>query len=176
MIAPDDHRTAIVVEVPAAEDCIASLCARRGPAAGPAIPAHLTILYPFMEPAAVDDGVLGRLAGAVADVAPFRFTLTHVDAFPEVVILAPHPAAAFSDLVARVCAAFPGFPPYEGRHARVVPHVTVAHVRPDERAAVVALAASLLPAGGITSECRALTVMENASGRWLPWRRVPLGG
>lgn len=174
MIAPDDDRTAIVVEVPAADPCVAAICAQHDPAA-PAIPAHVTVLYPFMEPDAVDDAVLARLAAAVADVAAFRFTLAEVDAFPEVVFLAPAPVSPFEALIRRVCAAFPDFPPYEGRHAHVVPHLTVAHVEPGARDVVLAAVRAQLPPGGIAAECRGLTVMRHASGRWTPWHHVPLG-
>lgn len=88
--------------------------------------AHVTLLAPFAEPDAVDDGMLGELDRFFGDVTGFGFTLTDVCVFPGgAVYLAPEPATAFRRLTAGLQRLFPEFPPYGGAFDDVVPHLTV---------------------------------------------------
>ena len=52
------------------------------------IPAHITILFPFMPPAYIDDAVLHRLAGIFAAVPAFEHRLVRTSWFGEDVV--PH--------------------------------------------------------------------------------------
>src|SRR5205807_1571117 len=66
---------------------------------------------------------------AIADIAarfpPFTFQLARVGRFPGVLYLAPEPAHPFVTLIEAVLRRWPQHPPYGGRYATVVPHVTV---------------------------------------------------
>lgn len=90
------------------------------------MPAHVTVLYPFVAPADLDDDVLATLAAIAGDVAPFAVDFRTTRWFDDQVVwLAPEPVQPFLDLMDAIAAAFPGHPPYGGIHDEVVPHVTV---------------------------------------------------
>jgi 2'-5' RNA ligase len=118
--------TALVVPVPAADWLVAGRPMRDGYAAGLVVPAHVTLVVPFVAPEQLTDGVVTELAGLFGDVVPFPFELAQASRFPEgPVYLAPDPAAPFRHLVGELGRAFPEHPPYEGRFDGVVPHLTV---------------------------------------------------
>jgi 2'-5' RNA ligase len=95
------------------------------------VPAHVTVLYPFVPPEVVDSIVLGRLRGAISTVTAFACTFSTTDWFgSEVVWVRPDPDEPFRALTRAVSSAFPQYPPYGGAHgADVVPHLTVGEAR-----------------------------------------------
>ena len=118
--------SAVLVTVPEAEPVVAAHRATLDRAASWGVPAHVTVLFPFVAPTAIDAGVRTRLASAAASVPPFSSTFDRVDWFgTDVLWLAPRPAWRFSDLIRAVGAAFPDHPPYGGLEEEVVPHLTV---------------------------------------------------
>ena len=118
--------SAVIVAVPEAERAVSSWRARLDPAAGWGVPAHVTVLYPFLPPAEIDDAVLEQLAAAVAAVPAFDCTLARVSWFGAAVVwLDPDPAEPFRELTARVWRGFPQCPPYGGQHDEPIPHLTV---------------------------------------------------
>jgi 2'-5' RNA ligase len=162
------------VLVPEAEPCVAHLRERLDPAARRGLGAHVTILYPFAAPEAVNGDMLRRLAAVAGAAAPFRFALTHVARFPGTVYLAPKPASRFIRLHEACAAAFPG----EGARARqpFVPHLSVArHAQGEDHDVEAELSATLKAQGPIQCLCRELVLMENGTGRWRPIGVFPLG-
>jgi hypothetical protein len=118
------RRTALIVPVPEAEPRVAELRLRHDPMAALGVPAHVTVLFPFAPPDEVDDAGVAELATAHA---PFAFELTETRRFGEdVTYLAPEPAAPFSALTDAAAARWPEYPPYEGVHEIVIPHLTLA--------------------------------------------------
>jgi len=102
------------------------------------VPAHVTVLYPFVAPQAIDAGVLAQLSEAVTAVPAFGAEWRATGWFgTDVLWLAPEPERTFRELTKRVWSAFPECPPYEGEHDDVVPHLTIARGVPidDLRAA-----------------------------------------
>lgn len=125
----DLRQSALLLLVPAAEPAVGEHRARLDASARDGVPAHLTVLYPFLPPWLIDDVVLASLAGLFAGFPAFRFTLDRVGWFgDEVVWLGPHDEAPFRALTELVFAAFPGCAPYGGQYADVVPHLTVGHL------------------------------------------------
>jgi 2'-5' RNA ligase len=121
-------QTAVIVTVPSAEHAVAPHRARFDPAADWGVPAHVTVLYPFVAPSEIDDRVIKALEAAVASVPRFEATCHTTGWFgTDVLWLDPQPADPFRALTTAVVKAFPGHPPYGGEYADVVPHVTVAH-------------------------------------------------
>jgi len=124
-----EWQTALLVAVPAAEAAVGEHRARLDASARHGVPAHLTVLYPFLPPSQVSQAVLGSLAGLFAGVPAFGFTLDRVAWFGDgVVWLAPQDAAPFRELTALAGRAFPACVPYGGQFADVVPHLTVGHL------------------------------------------------
>jgi len=90
------------------------------------VPAHVTVLYPFLAPDRIGQEALHRLAGALLAVPRFEVRFTRVEWFADSVVwLAAEWAEPFRSLTAAVWRAFPDAPPYGGAYADVVPHLTV---------------------------------------------------
>src|SRR6476660_7640771 len=106
------RRTALIVEVPEAEPAVFELRLRHASSAAAGVPAHITILFPFMDGADVDEEAL---AGFFSRFRVFDFVLDHVERFQEgIVWLHPEPSLPFVDLTAAVEQRWPDYPPYEG--------------------------------------------------------------
>ncbi len=73
-----------------------------------------------------------------ATFEPFAAELTRIDAFAELVWLAPAPRDRFLELITATCDRFPAFPPYESGDLEPEPHLTIG--APDERDDVEAIA------------------------------------
>ncbi len=91
------------------------------------VPAHVTVLSPFLPPEAVNDEALDLLSRTVASVDAFDCTFATTGWFgTDVLWLAPQSEEPLRRLTAAVWAAFPAYPPYGGAFSDVVPHLTVA--------------------------------------------------
>jgi 2'-5' RNA ligase len=147
---------------------------RMDPSAADGVPAHVTLIYPFMPPSELKDDVRRRVEEIVASEPTFPFVLRAVGRWPTVVYLEPEPDDPFRRLTNALAAAFPNYPPYEGAHAEVIPHVTIASDVPDDYfdAAVHALPA-LLPIRDVARE--AWLVGHTPEQSWHTLWRLPLG-
>ncbi len=160
-------QTAFIVQVPQAENCVADLRACFDASANLGVPAHLSILVPFMSPELITPAVLTRAQAALNGLGRFAFTLNHVGRFEATAYLAPEPAAPFVAMTEALVRAFPGFLPFGGEHATIIPHLTVAHGDATEaEAAAIELATRLQLSGPINCQCDAVTLLENTTGRW----------
>jgi 2'-5' RNA ligase superfamily len=122
------EQSALIVTIPEAEDAVAVHRARFDKPANFGIPAHVTVLFPFMPPSEVDAPVVSTLAAAISTVPKFAATFETTGWFgTNVLWLAPKPAATFGALTAVVADAFPDYPPFGGQHDVVIPHLTVGH-------------------------------------------------
>lgn len=119
--------SAIVVGVPAAEGLVSRWRRLYDPAATWGVPAHVTVLYPFVPPRALDEAVFDGIQDIATNTPRFQITLDAVDRFgDEVLYLRPSPQRRFADLTARFFKTWPDCPPYGGIHDEVIPHLTVA--------------------------------------------------
>jgi len=118
---------AVVVAVPEAEDVVGLHRARHDPSAAWGVPAHVTVIFPFVPPTLLDESVVGRLAAAVAKVPAFDVVFGECGWFDDDVLwLSPAPMEPFRELTLSVWDAFPDHPPYAGEYADLSPHLTVA--------------------------------------------------
>lgn len=121
-----------------AEPAVGVHRARMDRAAAWGVPAHVTVLFPFMPPSDVGASVLERLAAAVSSVPSAAVVFARTRWFgTDVLWLAPEPPTVFTALTEAVVAAFPGWSPYGGEFDEVIPHLTVGDRMPyaDLRAA-----------------------------------------
>jgi hypothetical protein len=165
--SPRSAHSGLILEVPEAEPAVRRHRERLDASAPLGVPAHVTVLFPFMPPAAIDSGVLTQLKRLFAAVSGFSFRLDNTDWFGDDVLwLAPHDPGPFRVLTQRVGQAFPAFPPYQGQFDDVIPHLTVGHGHPltDLRAAEQSVRAHL----PIEARANAVTLMtqHSAGGRW----------
>ncbi len=130
--------TALLLPVPTAEPAVGQHRDRLDEAARDGVPAHITVLYPFLPPAGIGKPLIATLGRLFAGLASFEFTLDRVGWFgEEFVWLGPRDPAPFTALTNRVFSAFPSCPPFGGQFPEVIPHLTIGHsTRPlDLRAA-----------------------------------------
>ena len=112
--------------IPEAEAAVAALRLRLDPAAAWGVPAHVTVLYPFLPPDEIDGRALAGVASAVGTVPAFDVRFERTAWFgDEVLWLAPQPSVPFRELTTQVWQRFPQCPPYEGAHPELIPHLTV---------------------------------------------------
>ena len=150
--------SALLVTVPAAEPAVARHRSRFDTSAAVGVPAHITVLYPFLPPDLIDADTRATLARLFASVPGFRFTLDQTGWFPNPVLwLGPSDPAPFSALTELVVAAFPSCPPYGGLVAEVIPHLTIGDGAP--RAGLEAAEAEVRPHLPIDTEATSVTLM-----------------
>jgi 2'-5' RNA ligase len=170
-------RTALIVVVPEVEPVVGAFRATLDRAASWGVPAHVTVLYPFLPPDEITPEVLDALGEVVRGVPRFDVTFEQVGWFGETVVwLDPRPNRPFRDLTDAVFRRFPQAPPYEGTIEDVVPHLTVGHdvPLPVLREAAETVAASL----PVTAPIRTVRLIAGSPEPPGPWRTVaefPLG-
>lgn len=177
MSSSSPARSALILAVPEAEPAVRRLRERLDASAPLGVPAHITVLAPFMPPAAIDAAVLGRLGRIFAAAGRFSFRLDHTDWFgDEVLWLGMPDPAPFRALTQRVYRAFPAFPPFEGQFGAVVPHLTVGHGHTprDLRAAEEAVRVHL-PIDARASTVTLVT-QQPGGGRWRKAAAFALAG
>ncbi len=171
----DTRESALIVPVPAAEPAVGVLREELDASAPLGVPAHITILYPFMSPELLNHAVIDDLTTMFSQVARFDFALTSVGWFDtEIVYLAPRPEAAFKRLTALVTERWPDWPPYGGQHPDPTPHLTVGDS--EDYASMVAAAAAVGPLLPVASSVAAidLIVGDVTPGSWTRIASFPL--
>ena len=166
--------SALVVEVPEAEPFVKKWRAKHDWSAQHGVPAHITLLFPFVPTEKIDDRLHADLRALFAAHPAFSFQLARVARFPdEVAWLAPEPADPFKALIEAISSQYPEYPPYEGIHDEVIPHLTVAEGGTELQDEVDAALAPALP---IEAQARSVALLlEDESGWWSPGQRYSLG-
>lgn len=162
--------SALIVSVPAAEPVVGLLRSRLDSSAPLGVPAHITVLYPFMPPPLLDDQILIELGAMFARVDGFDVALTNVGWFAtEVVYLVPEPQATFKSLTAMVSGRWPDWPPYGGLHPDPIPHLTVGDS--EDYASMVDAASAVEPLLPVETN---VTEIELIAGDVTPasWKRL----
>ena len=166
-------QTALIIAVPEAEPLVGEW-RERYDNASVGVPAHVTLLVPFVPSEQLDDKLVAELRELFAAQPAFSFSLPRVARFEEVAWLAPEPDQPFRRLTELICSRYPDYPPYEGIHDEVIPHLTVAL---GDAALQDRIAAELSPALPIEAHAREVTLLEQrADGSWHPRERLPLRG
>lgn len=167
--------SAVVVPVPEAEPRVGALRAELDPSAALGVPAHVTIMFPFLPPAGIDDGVLAALGEVFAAAPAFEAGFSTVSWFEDAVWWAPEPAAPFVALTHAVSARF-GMKPYEGVHGDdVVPHLTIGHRAPLDR--MRAAETEVASGSPVRTTVRSALLMtgSRAAASWTTLAELPLG-
>ena len=143
------------------------------------VPAHVTILSPFLDSGRLDAGVRDRLSAICAVEPAFEVDLVAVrrwepsDFGPGVLWLQPRPAEPFVRLTRAVWSAFPDSPPYGREDDELEAHLTIAIDDPGHFDAVEGAVAALLP---FRRAARAVSLLvQGADGRYRTRRRFGLG-
>ena len=164
-------RSALIVAVPEAEPLVHDWRLRHDSAAL-GIPAHVTLIFPFVPTQEVDEELIGELRELFAAQPAFSFTLARVARFPEVAWLAPEPDDPFRRLTVLLASRYPEYPPYEGIHDDVIPHLSVG--RGDD-AFQDEVDSALTPHLPIEASAEDVTLLvEDGSGHWRKSESFPL--
>ncbi len=167
-----DVESAILLCVPEAEPLVGPWRDRGDPAAALGVPAHVTLLYPFIpEP---DAGVVEELRWFFAGVDAFDLTFHRIDNFDnEVLYLAPGQAEECRQLTLALARRWPEWPPYGGQFPDITPHLTlIDHADPE----LHALARQSIEAGlpVRSSATQACLYVQKPDGRWSSRATFPL--
>jgi len=166
--------TALIAPVPQAEPHVADLRLRFDSRAAEGVPAHITVLHPF-GPHPVPAAVLNELNRVFGRFDPFDFRLREVARWPENLHLVPTPSDPFVALTKAIWAAFPAYPPYEGRFPEIVPHLSVAQGRTVLLDEAETLLRRAVPPTGISAACTEVTLITNIGTAWEEICRFRLG-
>ena len=168
-LRPPRAESALIVPVEAAEPAVEEWRRRHDPSAAHGMPAHVTVLYPFLRPAVLDESIEQELRSLLSTFPGFRFELSRVDRFPGVLYLAPEPPLPFAELTEMLWRRWPDCPPYGGAYDAIVPHLTV--VQGTEPPGLDRELAGRLPLGATATEVR---LMTRDGGPWSVKARFPL--
>jgi 2'-5' RNA ligase len=168
------RESAIVLCIPEAEALVGPWRRRYDSAAALGVPAHVTLLYPFVPPDELP-GAEGELEALCEDAAPFDVTFRRTNRFgDQVLFLDPEPDSPVVDLIRRLSDRF-GLEPYGGTIplAEVKPHLTVVDGHPEAFEDVELAMKAGLPIAARVFE--AWTLLSDEAGRWKKGRPIPFG-
>ncbi len=171
-MASTDPASAVVARVPVPR-ALESLRASWDWGASVGVPAHVTVLFPFLPADQLRPEVRRELAALAAAHPPFEVRFERAGRFPGVVYIAPEPATPFARLTEAVVAAYPEFPPYGGAYDVVIPHLTIAESDEAPLDEIATAATNVLPFRRRVSALEVL--VEGGEGRWHTRWRLPLG-
>jgi 2'-5' RNA ligase len=123
------EQSALVVLVPEAEPLVKRFRDRYDPAAADRMPAHITVLYPFILPRDLRAEALDSLRAVFSRHEQFDIQLAGVKRWPSVIYLAPRPEEPLRALTQAAVERFPSYPPYGGEFDDVIPHLTMADAK-----------------------------------------------
>jgi hypothetical protein len=170
--------SALLVAIAEAEPVVGSLRLAHDAVAADGVPAHVTVLYPFVP----RDQLTGEVRRATTDVfsaiPAFAYRFDQVGRFGDTtVFLAPLPASLFSRLTEAAHDRWPDHPPYGGVIEVVIPHLTVGDGldRLTADALEVAASQALTRHGPVVGRATEVALMtRGADGRWSVDSRHPL--
>ena len=164
-----------MVRVPEVEPYVAHLRERFDPSARRGLGAHITVLHTRTPPAGMEQSVIGRVAAAMALIAPFIFQVVRVARFPGTLYLVAEPATLFLSLRAKLAVALSVAGETDGHH--YVPHVSVVRKSAgDDRDVEAELGLMLRRHGPIGCACTELVYLEDSTGAWRPVQAFALSG
>jgi hypothetical protein len=168
-------QTAILLHVPEAEPLVGAWRDKGDPAAALGVPAHVTLLTPFLPPERVDEGVLAELEWFFSGIDAFPARFAEVAWFEQSGVLYLDPAGpALDELIAALARRWPETPPYAGAVDSPHAHLTVlAGAGPGLREDATAALEDQLPLDVVVA--RAALWACDDDGRWAQRARFDFG-
>ncbi|OIK02882.1 2'-5' RNA ligase family protein [Streptomyces monashensis] len=157
-------RTGLVVRIPDAEPAVRAWRERFDPSAKAGVPAHVTVLFPFLDENRIDARVYSGLAAVLSSHHAFDLRFESCGRFPGVLYLAPEPDGQLRRLTEVIADRWPEAPPYGGQFTEIVPHLTVADGQDD--AVLDEIEADLLSKLSFTSRVSSVDLMVHDGAKW----------
>lgn len=169
-------RSALLIPVPEAEPIVGAWRAVHDPSAHTGVPAHITLVVPWVPPEQVKQDHLDELQKLLGSWHAFEYQLDGVRWFGERVLwLSPAPSEPFKQLTAMLADHFET-PPWEGEFAEVVPHLTVGLAGYALGSSLADAAADLARKLPVTCRAAEVDVMCGDGVHWKVLHRVELPG
>jgi len=158
----------IIVPVLSAEAVVGKWRKKYDPVALHGIPAHVTLLYPFLNPQYLTSDILDKLGDIFFKVHKFSFTLSRIDTFPGVVYLEPSPRENFVRITGELVKNFPANPAYGGKYPEIHPHLTLAQLtnNSDTGKVEAEIAADILSKLPLTAVAEEVWLMVKENVQW----------
>lgn len=165
-------QTALIVRIPAAESAVRGWRERFDPSARAGVPAHVTVLFPFLDERRIDECVCSALTEVLGSQSAFDVRFHSFGRFPAVLYLAPEPAVELRRLTEVIAVHWPEAPPYGGQFTEIVPHLTVAEGQDD--AVLDEIEADLRSKLPFTSRVSSVDLMVHDGVKWQERVSFPL--
>lgn len=170
------EESALVILVPEAEDLVGRYRMKYDHAAAVGVPAHITLLWPFIPPTLITVGDRKQLTELFSSYPRFETSLAEVQRFPDVLYLAPEPNDKIFKLIQLIAAKFPEYPPYGGQFDEVIPHLTIA--QSDDAELLKKIHREISPAAHqslpIHKKVTEISLLEQSIGYWKQTQTFPL--
>jgi 2'-5' RNA ligase len=165
-------RSALIVAVPEVEPLVHEWRLRYDNARL-GVPAHITLLFPFVPAERLNGKLLQELRELFARQPAISFSLTRLVEFPDQTIwLEPEPSEPFRRLTELIFERYPEHPPYDGIREEVIPHLTITSGEASLRDELDAALTPHLPVHAETSEV--VLLEEQPDEHWRTRERFPL--
>ncbi|MET8453700.1 2'-5' RNA ligase family protein [Streptomyces sp. NPDC005209] len=165
-------QSGLIVRIPEAEPAVRAWRDRLDPSARAGVPAHVTVLFPFLDASRIDQGACAAIGEVLGRHRSFEARFDHCGRFPGVLYLAPEPDTHFRRLTEAIAERWPENPPFGGQFDDVVPHLTVAQGQ--DEALVEKAEADLLTALPIVAQVSAVDLLVHDGTRWRQRASFPL--
>ena len=168
------NESALILPIPEVESLVGPLRWRYDRASRLGVPAHMTLLYPFRPPLAIDREIK-MIEDLCASIKSIPFSFTEVRRFPATAYLHPDNPEPFTQLIHTLTKMWPDCQPYGGAHRDIIPHLTVADQV--DAATLQAVEDAVRPRLPIACVAKQIWLMtSDPSGIWSRITSLPLGG
>ena len=159
------------VTLPDALDRLRLRCVRD---AALGVAGHVTLLYPFVEAAALSTKIRRTIESIASGHPSFSFVLSGPFQWPDTVYAAVDPDEPFLAIHRELAVAFPGYPIYGRPGFDLIPHVTIAESQYVSDPSVLGDTSwSDLPVDGLVNGLE--VIADGADQQWRTVWTVPLG-
>ncbi|HJT04917.1 MAG TPA: 2'-5' RNA ligase family protein [Pseudonocardiaceae bacterium] len=134
---PTNGRTGLVIPVPAADGLLELVEARHPGSVRQGVPAHVSLLYPFVGMAELTERDTDALRELFLEQEPMRVVFVECYRRGGFVALRPSPLERLTELTYKTMRRWPDVVPYEGLYGDVEPHLTVALDTSEETALTI---------------------------------------
>jgi len=170
-----EGESALLIPIPEAEELVGEWRSLYDPSATAGVPAHITLVYPFIPRAKITAQTIEDLRVHFAKTRGFSLRFPNLARFPGVVYLAPTPDRPIRRMIGKLVELYPDYPPYSGRFDDVVPHLTIA----DRRERLDFVLMNRVEAGighglPLDARVREAWLMTSHRKRWTKKARFPL--
>ncbi|MEU8550943.1 2'-5' RNA ligase family protein [Streptomyces roseoverticillatus] len=166
-------QTGLIVRIPEAEPAVRGWRERLDPSAQAGVPAHVTVLFPFLDESRIDAPVYSALAEVLVSRQAFDLRSERCGRLPEVLYLVPEPDTQLRQLAEAIADRWPEAPPYGGRFAEIVPHLTIAQGQEDS--VVEEVEVDLVDRLPFTSHISSVELMVHDGTKWQERASFALG-